>query len=148
MTVQEAIEILRDTPIDIRSTREDDIHTLYATAQGMAIEALSCSAFPNRSEPKTAESGSVEKEIPEIKADRTTSGDLISRQDFDKFLEDAEKEAVKNCKYVFASALNTIRGNLRIFPSAQPELIEKTAYIRGFEQGRTQGMIDAQGEKK
>ena len=33
-------------------------------------------------------------------------------------------------------------------PSAQPELIEKEAYIRGFEQGRTQGMIDAQGEKK
>ena len=33
-------------------------------------------------------------------------------------------------------------------PSAQPELIEKTAYIRGFEQGRTQGMIDAQGGKK
>ena len=40
MTHEEAIEILRDTPIDIRSTREDDIHTLYATAQGMAIEAL------------------------------------------------------------------------------------------------------------
>lgn len=33
-------------------------------------------------------------------------------------------------------------------PSAQPELIEKVAYIRGFEQGRTQGMIDAQGVKK
>ena len=32
-----------------------------------------------------------------------------------------------------------------IAPSAQPELIEKVAYIRGFEQGRTQGMIDAQG---
>ena len=32
--------------------------------------------------------------------------------------------------------------------SAQPELIEKTAYIRGFEQGRTQGMIDSQGGKK
>ena len=40
MTPQEAIEILRDTPIDIRSAREDDIHTLYATAQNMAIEAL------------------------------------------------------------------------------------------------------------
>lgn len=40
MTKQEAIEILRDTPIDIRSTRGDDIHTLYATAQNMAIEAL------------------------------------------------------------------------------------------------------------
>ena len=29
-------------------------------------------------------------------------------------------------------------------PSAQPELIEQAAYVRGFEQGRTQGMIDAQ----
>lgn len=49
--------------------------------------------------------------------------DTISRQDFDKYLEDAEKESVKNRKYVFASALNTIRGNLRNFPSAQPEVI-------------------------
>ena len=49
------------------------------------------------------------------------SKDTIYRQDFDKFLEDAEKEAVKNRKYVFASALNTIRGNLKMFPSAQPE---------------------------
>ena len=40
MTQEEAIELLRDTPIDIRSTREDDIHTLYATAQMMAIDAL------------------------------------------------------------------------------------------------------------
>lgn len=46
MTKGEAIEILRDTPIDIRSTREDDIHTLYATAQNMAIEALSTEAEP------------------------------------------------------------------------------------------------------
>lgn len=37
---EEAIKLLRDTPIDIRSTREDDIHTLYATAQMMAIDAL------------------------------------------------------------------------------------------------------------
>lgn len=49
------------------------------------------------------------------------SSDLINRKDFDKCLEDAEKEAVRNRKYVFASALNTIRGNLRNFPSAQPE---------------------------
>ena len=40
MTREEAAEILRDTPIDLRSTREDDIHTLYATAQMMAIDAL------------------------------------------------------------------------------------------------------------
>ncbi len=37
---------------------------------------------------------------------------------------------------------------LKGLPPAQPELIEKTAYIRGFEQGRTQGMIDSQGGKK
>ena len=37
---------------------------------------------------------------------------------------------------------------LSVLPSAQPELIEKAAYIRGFEQGRTQGMIDSQGGKK
>lgn len=40
MTREEAIELLRETPIDIRSTREDDIYTLYATAQMMAIDAL------------------------------------------------------------------------------------------------------------
>ena len=40
MTREEAIDLLRDTTIDIRSTREDDIHTLYATAQMMAIDAL------------------------------------------------------------------------------------------------------------
>jgi uncharacterized protein (DUF1778 family) len=33
-------------------------------------------------------------------------------------------------------------------PPAQPELIEKAAYIRGIEQGRTQGMIDSQCGKK
>ena len=38
MTNEEAIIILRDTPIDIRSSA--DIYTLYATAQGMAIDAL------------------------------------------------------------------------------------------------------------
>ena len=57
--------------------------------------------------------------------------DLISRQDFDKFLEDAEKESVKNRKYVFASALNTIRGNLRNFPSAQPERKGEWNVIQG-----------------
>lgn len=34
---------------------------------------------------------------------------------------------------------------IKALPSAQPELIEQSAYVRGFEQGRTQGMIDAQG---
>jgi hypothetical protein len=31
---------------------------------------------------------------------------------------------------------------VKALPSAQPELIEQGAYVRGFEQGRTQGMID------
>ena len=55
MTAMEAMEILRDTPIDIRSTREDDIHTLYATAQGMAIEALE-KQIPKKPNQKTNES--------------------------------------------------------------------------------------------
>lgn len=36
-----------------------------------------------------------------------------------------------------------VKDRLERLPSAQPEMIEKAAYIRGFEQGRTQGMIDA-----
>ena len=119
MKKQEAIEILRDTPIDIRSTREDDIHTLYATAQGMAIEALqrglenvnadSCSEKSNRSEPKTAESGSVDSEMPEIKTDRTIGG-MIYRQDA---IEVAKKHWYKPD---IAKALEEL-------PSEQPEII-------------------------
>lgn len=47
-----------------------------------------------------------------------------------------------------AGALVAIKESIEELPPAQPELIEKAAYIRGFEQGRTQGMIDAQGGKK
>lgn len=32
---------------------------------------------------------------------------------------------------------------IRALPSAQPELIAQDAYVRGFEQGRTQGKVDA-----
>lgn len=39
-------------------------------------------------------------------------------------------------------------GNSEPLPSAQPELLEHEAYIRGFEQGRTQGMINEQERKK
>lgn len=52
-----------------------DCTELLAEALDMAIEALSSS------EPKTADSGSVDSEMPEVKTDRTTSGDLIRRQD-------------------------------------------------------------------
>ena len=43
---------------------------------------------------------------------------------------------------------SAVEYTLSMLPPAQPELIEKAAYIRGFEQGRTQGMIDSQGGKK
>ena len=132
MTNQEAIEILRDTPIDIRSTREDDIHTLYATAQGMAIEALqrglenvnadSCSEKPNRSEPKTAESGSVEKEIPEIKSNRTTGG-MIYRQDAIDGAEEIIKRDTSG-NNVVVKAMEAWKAYINNLPSAQPVFSE------------------------
>ena len=63
--------------------------------------------------------------------------DLIER----KAAIDAVIKRDANCGIDSAEVLKTV-------PSAQPELIEKTAYIRGFEQGRTQGMIASQGGKK
>lgn len=41
---------------------------------------------------------------------------LINADAFDKCLEGAEIEATKSRKYVFSSAINTIRGNLANFP--------------------------------
>ena len=42
---------------------------------------------------------------------------LIDADAFDKCLEGAEIEAAKNRKYVFRSAIDTIRGNLANFPT-------------------------------
>ena len=66
--------------------------------------------------------------------------DLISRQ----AAIDAVLSVIPYDEY-WKEQIEKVVSNL---PSAQPELIEKAAYIRGFEQGRTQGMIDAQGGKK
>lgn len=44
---------------------------------------------------------------------------LIDADAFDKVLEDAEIEATRNRKYVFRSALNIIRGNLRNAPTIE-----------------------------
>lgn len=46
---------------------------------------------------------------------------LIDGDALEKFLSDAEKEATKRKKYVFASALNVIQGNVRNFPTIDPE---------------------------
>lgn len=42
---------------------------------------------------------------------------LIDADAFDKYLLGAEIEATKSRKYVFRSAINTIRGNLANFPT-------------------------------
>ena len=62
----------------------------------------------------------------------------------------AAKDMIKNHKSDFSTEKDyrTARACVNAVPPAQPELIERAAYIRGFEQGRTQGMIDAQGGKK
>ena len=69
--------------------------------------------------------------------------DLISRQ--------AAIDAVKRLSLGETDATRLamrIGDYLERLSSAQPELIEKAAYIRGFEQGRTQGMIDSKCGKK
>lgn len=107
MTKQEAIEILRDTPIDIRSTRKDDIHTLYATAQNMAIESLSrglenvnadsCSEEPNRS-------------------------DTINRQEAIEAIEDHMKAYTSEMDG-YNMARRHMKELIGVLPPAQPEII-------------------------
>lgn len=46
---------------------------------------------------------------------------LIDADALDEWLKDAEIDAKKNRKYVFASAINTIRGNLMNVPTIEPE---------------------------
>ena len=46
---------------------------------------------------------------------------LIDGDALEKFLSDAEMEATKRKKYVFAGALNVIQGNVRNFPTIEPE---------------------------
>lgn len=74
--------------------------------------------------------------------------DLIERQKaIDAIHCDITVTGKQNAELV-ASTIGAFVDRIKALPSAQPELIEKAAYIRGFEQGRTQGMIGAQGGKK
>ena len=76
-------------------------------------------------------------------------GDTIYRQDAIDAMRKLRKwnvmlEDYKNEGFSYDDVMFT----LEKLTSAQPELLEHEAYIRGFEQGRTQGMIDAQERKK
>ena len=46
---------------------------------------------------------------------------LIDGDALEKFLSDAEMEAIKRKKHVLAGALNMIQGNVRNFPTIEPE---------------------------
>lgn len=111
MTNEQAIEILRDTPIDIRSTREDDIHTLYATAQNMAIEALSNNKNPSVSEVKT-------------NTDSVSATDVINRQDA---IEELRDVIVKDVQFGdeltdgYNDGIDMAITVISKLPSAQPE---------------------------
>ena len=146
MTKDEAIRILPD----MKGAGSE-----WDMAIDMAIEALNQFAGVDKKVSAERQEGdlitSAQPDVPD-----TNVGDMIYRQaavdaisTWDKFGVDERGRLVRWHEglelYVHLRDVLTAIVNL---PSAQPELIEKTAYIRGFEQGRTQGMIDAQGGKK
>ena len=98
----------------------------------------------NGVEQKTPESGSETCMNAESTHDRTT-GDLIDKQAaIDAIRQLPLVEIMHDVMMIDKAEAMT---ELMMLPSAQPELIEKAAYIRGFEQGRTQGMIDTKAEE-
>ena len=62
--------------------------------------------------------------------------DLISRQAAYKTLTEYYHHTTEIQHKALREALERV-------PDSQPELIEREAYIRGFEQGKTQGRLDA-----
>jgi len=99
----------------------------------------------------------VDAAIEALKA-RDTARDTISRQAAIDALEKVaelfpwrvpgNRDTYDRYNEAWNDAIGRAEIEIEELPSAQPELIEKAAYIRGFEQGRTQGMIDSQGGKK
>lgn len=73
--------------------------------------------------------------------------DCISRKAVMKEFSDFVRKS-NNSDFAQTPTWNDAVSLVGSIPSAQPELLEHEAYIRGFEQGRTQGMIDEQERKK
>ena len=73
------------------------------------------------------------------KCTETHACDLISR----KAAIDELCMMLRACFGADDEELDAVTVTLNNMPSAQPELIEREAYIRGFEQGKTQGRLDA-----
>lgn len=141
MTAQEAIYCLKsyqpDAPDDMcikckyyASIEEQGYFTCKsAEARNMAIQSLESSC----SVPPLSETDLLELEhrfgewVRFVVEDMLTGkGErwemrLIDADALDEWLKDAEIDAKKNRKYVFASAINTIRGNLMNVPTIEPE---------------------------
>ena len=141
MTKQEAIEYMRMYKGENVNGESHLGHAFDLSDEiiDMAIEALqrglenvnadSCSEKPNRSEPKTAESGSVDSEMPEIKSNRTTGG-MIYRQDAIEALEkqldylqmlNKDENPKAESKWY---GINWARNTIAELPSAQPVIIQ------------------------
>lgn len=120
MTREEAIWVLKSTPVNLGRRGGK---TAYVEALQMAIEALKAQDVTD-----------------------TNDGDIVYRQAaigaLDKHLQ------MTDVPVSYPGIISALTEWLNELPPAQPELIEKAAYIRGFEQGRTQGMIASQGGKK
>ena len=131
MTIQEAIEYMRMYKGENVNGESHLGHAFDLSDEiiDMAIEALqrglenvnadSCSEKPNESEPKTADSGSVDSETSEIKTDRTTSGDLISRSKAIRWVK-AECNPYGKPTLDYESGIKVIE-HLERMPSAQSE---------------------------
>lgn len=84
------------------------------------------------------------KALNSVNATQFNALDSISRQAAIKALD----KRFDSIPMEQTTEILLLRRDLRELPPTQPELIEKEAYIRGFEQGRTQGMIDSQSGKR
>lgn len=54
---------------------------------------------------------------------------LIDADALDDYLKQAEEDATRMRKYVLASALNTIRGNIRKIPTIEPKTGKWIVYV-------------------
>ena len=64
----------------------------------------------------------------------------IDADRLDQFLENAEIEAHHKRKYVLEGAINTLRGNIRTFPTIEPERISgREVYQAGYAEGYKAG---------
>lgn len=136
MTREQAISLLTQVKELILGSESwlDSTHQPIEEAFGMAIEAIKLTQTNTPNTLNALDCISRQEAIDELmKRDKA----LRNINWYDKPFAEGECKGIDD-------ALEIINA----LPSAQSELIERTAYIRGFEQGRTQGMIDSQGGKK